>query len=273
MSYPVALFSIYRDSIVSAVRALIRNWPLIIGSIGLLLIYGLSVRLFGSSGIAGGMLVGLISAVLLSIYFSWLEASVDRERLRFADLIAIDYGLFSVVINAAFILWIITFIARSMRFAQSGEFLYLCINLGLFVGLNALPEVIYRLRINGLEALAEAGKFTRDHSIEWFIPMIILSLPLLIAQPEVFVLRLASSSPLLPLPFYEPITRTLTTYILELCGYILPALPSFIASSLELFIAAVFASAIINIVMLFRGYLFRDLSAGGLRRKQLGNWR
>ena len=268
-----ALLSVYRYAVVAAVRALIKNWPLIVGSIGLLLAYGLSTRLFGSSGIAGGLLIGLISAILLSIYFSWIDASVERERLRFKDLIEIDYGLFSGVINSAFILWIVTFLAQSLRASPSGEWLYMCITLGLFVGLNALPEVIYRQRSSGIEALLESGRFTRDHSIEWFIPMVILSLPLLVAQPELFVLRLASTSPLLPLPFYEPITRFLTGNILELIGYILPFLSASVGHILELIIAAMLASTIINLVMLFRGYLFRELSAGGLRRRQMKNWR
>ena len=268
-----ALLSVYRNAVVAAARVLVKNWPLIIGSIGLLLLYGLSSKLFGSSGIAGGLVLGLISAILLSIYFSWIDASVERQRLRFKDLFEIDYGLFSGVINSAFILWIVTFVAQSMRVGQSGEWLYMCITLGLFVGLNALPEVIYRQRSSGLDALAEAGRFTRDHSIEWFIPMVILSLPILIAQPELFVLRLASTSPLLPLPFYEPITRFLTGYILEVIGYILPFLSASIARILELIIAAVLASTIINLVMLFRGYLFRELSAGGLRRRRMKDWR
>ena len=268
-----ALLSIYHYSLVAAVRALLRNWPLIIGSIGLLLVYNISARLFGASGIAGGLLLGLISAILLSVYYSWISASVDRERLKFNDLFVIDYGLFSVVINSAFILWIVSFVAQSLRASQSGEFLYMCISLGLFVGLNALPEVLYRQRSNGIEALADSGRFTRDHSIEWFIPMLILSLPLLIAQPALFVLRLASTSPLLPLPFYEPIARFLTGNVLTLLGYVLPPLSANITNVIELVIAAILASAIINIVMLFRGYLFRELESGGLRRRKVSSLR
>ena len=269
----VALLSIYQHALLAAIRALVKNWPLIIGSIGLLLLYNLSARLFGSSGMAGGLVLGLISAILLSVYYSWISASVDRERLKFEDLLAIDYALFSVVINSAFILWIVTFVAQTLRASQSGEFIYMCISLGLFVGLNALPEVLYRQRTNGMEALADAGRFTRDHSIEWFIPMVLLSLPLLAAQPALFVLRLASTSPLLPLPFYEPIARFITGNVLEVIGYVLPPFSPRIVGYLELFIAAIVASTIINIVMLFRGYLFRELESGGMRRRKINSLR
>lgn len=246
-----ATLLMYFDAIKLSSRDLWRNWPILVGSVVLYIVYATSVGILSQFGFAGGMVAGLIQIALLCLYYSWISQSVDRERLKFADLVQFDYGLFFNIISVAFILFIVQFILQQLTQGLDATFLILCVQLAIVLVFNAIPEVIHLNRVEGTYALGEAAKFTRDNWIEWYLPLLIIISPWLFYNAYSVLITLAQSDPLLP-PF------------IIVQG---AAVVSLYSGALIKFSLPVIALVIANWFMLFRAHLFKALQSGSRRQR------
>ncbi len=253
--FGLATLEMYRDSAVQASRDLARNWPILVGSIALYIVYSLSLRILqdlgGGLGFAAGMIAGMIQIALLTLYYSWISQSIDRERLRLEALVQFDYGLFFNIISVAFVLFIAQFLLGQLTAGLDASSFLLCVQLGIVLVFNAIPEVIHLNRIESTFALAEAAKFTRDNWIEWYLPLLLVISPWLFYNAYSVLLVLAQSDPLLP-PFV----------IVQ--GASIVALYS---NSLTQWALPVIALVVANWFMLFRAHLFKSLQSGSRRQR------
>jgi hypothetical protein len=198
------LAALYVDAGREATSGLRRNWPILFGSAGLVVLLLIVHAIFGQLGLAGGMIAGMAEVAILALHYSWLAATVDRERLTWRNLRDFDYTMFFTVISVGFIFFVVQFVASSLLQGLDQTPL-LFLGLGLVVVFNAIPEVIIVERIEGVAALGRAAEFTRRHAFAWFVPLAVLSLPFLLprgtigsAGLEGLVLELANLNPLVP---------------------------------------------------------------------------
>lgn len=191
------LISLYLTAGREAASGLRRNWPILIGSIALAALIIAVRSIFGSMGIAGGMVVGMAQVAILSLHYSWLAATVEREKLTIRSLTEFDYGMFFTVISVAFIFFLIEFIVGSLVQGLDRT-IPILLGFGLVVIFNAIPEVIIVERIESMPALGRAAEFTREHALEWFLPLVILLLPALLLSYELVLVTVATIDPLSP---------------------------------------------------------------------------
>jgi len=196
--------AIYLEAGREATSGLRRNWRILFGSAGLVVILGVVHMIFANLGLAGGMIAGMAEVAVLALHYSWLAATVDRERLGWKALVEFDYTMFFTVISFGFIFFLVQFVASSLLQGLDQTPL-LFLGLGLVVVFNAIPEVIIVERIEGIPALGRAAEFTRQHALAWFAPLAALSVPFLLllgvggsAGLESLVLQLAGLNPLVP---------------------------------------------------------------------------
>lgn len=241
----------YWDAARLASSDLARNWPILPGSIGLFGAYLIGITLFSGMGFAGGMIAGLIQISLLCLYYSWISQSVQKERLRFQDLLQFDYGLFFNIISVAFIIFIVQFLLQMLTTGLDATFLILAVQLGIVLIFNAIPEVIHLNRIESVPALSEAAKFTRDNWIEWYLPFVVIIAPWLLIDPESVLAVLSHSDPLLPPFIIVRGSQTLAGHSSGLVQLLLPLITLVIA----------------NWLMLFRAHLFQALESGTRRQR------
>jgi hypothetical protein len=239
----LSLKTLYVECAQEATRGLKRNWPILLGSVGLALLIVAIRGVFGSLGVAGGMLVGMAQVAVLSLHYSWLQSTVEKEKLSFRALLDFDYSMFFTVISVAFIFFLIQFVASSLLQGLDKTIL-LFLGLGLIVIFNAIPEVIIVERIESVPALGQAAEFTREHALAWFLPLVALLLPAAVQSYELVLVTLASTDPLSPALIVPlPIAALLGALGIH-------------ASALILVLTVVLA----NWYMLFRIHLFKRLA-------------
>ena len=56
----------------------------------------------------------------------------------------------------------------------NGWLIYLLLRLGLYILLNAVPEMIYQGRVSGLELISASYNFIVENWIEWLMPNLLL---------------------------------------------------------------------------------------------------
>jgi len=191
------LGALYWESALEASHGLRRNWPILIGSVALMVLIIAIRNAFGSLGMAGGMLVGMAQVAVLSLHYSWLAATVEREKISLRELTQFDFSMFFTVISVAFIFFLIQFVAGSLVQGLDKTIL-LFLGLGLVIIFNAIPEVIIVERIESMPALGRAAEFTREHAIAWFLPLVVILSPALLHSYELVLVSLANTDPLSP---------------------------------------------------------------------------
>ena len=240
---------IYKDCIIAATQALIRNWIIIPASIAVFFLFIFVAQLVAPLGIAGGFILGLLSCALISLYYSWIHEALERGSLKWRGLTEFDMGLFMTVISVSFILFLISYITGPMWRDPGARAVLLVVYLLIVLLFNALPEVTYIHRYESINAFTEAARFTKENWIEWYIPFVVLLAPWIIlsSDPVGILQSFALMSPLLP-----------TILLLSGWSYIFPGL-GILGPLLGLVVATWF--------MIFRGKLFQELEKGTRRRR------
>ena len=254
-----ATLAMYRDCAVDAAKVLLLNWKLPLMSVAAFIAFMASALVFSRFGMAGGFILGIINIVLLTFYYRWISECVRHTTLSWRDYFEFSYPLFSAVINTAFVLYIAQFVLGSLTTGLNALPLISCVNLGVFVLFNALPEVIYLRGAQGMEAFAESFRFVKDSWIEWFLPLALLFSPLIAASPMAVLLSLSSGEALLPaLKFVQLIGPMVSSLVLAAVdgGSML----------VQLFIS-ILCILIATWFMLFRGFLYRELESGSRRQR------
>lgn len=194
---------IYYRAAANASRGCIKNYAifpgiLLLGTGYLLLGAILRPLAFGTAGILFGIIIALSGIAALSFYYSWVAATINKQALRFKELWDFDYSAFSAIISVAFIFFIVSFAVQQLTQGTDAKWLNYSVKLIIVIVFNAIPEVILFQRQEGIQALASAASFTKENWIEWFLPLLIVLLPILYVGPSAALLLLSTSNPLLP---------------------------------------------------------------------------
>ncbi len=244
-----ATAKLYRDALVKAGQMLRLNWW---GTLLPLLYYGvifLGSTLFLPLGVVGRFLLGLLVAFLIAHYLALVSASVAGERTSLSQLWLRARDLFSPTIGVLFTLYILSLVAEMAFRNESQRWLLVALNFVIVFLFNPLPEVIYQSRQNALAVFTESFQFVKENTIEWFLPIIIMILPLILANPKQFFLQFATSGPL-------EFPQLIFGQGIALAGNSLSAvliIPALLAASFYL--------------MIFRGLLYARLSTSSRRKR------
>jgi hypothetical protein len=242
--------ALYWQALKDAAAGFLKNWWCAVLPIFYMLLWlGIgSVVTMILPGILGGLVLGLLTALLIANYFVFLSASVEKERVLLAEIVPETLALFVPVIGVLFIFYIIGLV-QSLFFVDAGNstniFLAHAVSLVLTVCFNALPETIYQQRGTGFSSFEKSFQFIKENFIEWFTPQIL-------ALVLFFGLSAISTTSLIKFAQINPL----------LSGQLFMGGSNWIV--LDLFL--------MHWVMIFRGVLFKQLITSS-RRKRIYSYR
>lgn len=248
-----ATLNLYKDCLVLSYTQLLRSWPIIIGSLLAYTFLIFAQQYLSFLGILGGFAMGLLYIAILTLFYGWIFKVANKTKVTFDQLFDFDFNLFQGLISVGFILWIANdFLINPILAGIQNPYLRPAINLGLGILLNPVAETITYHRYESIHAIKYSINFISTNWIEWFIPFVIVSLPLVIYTNPLIILQLLSSiQPLMPsLTIFSTISSFLSFFSSSL---------SSIASPIALIITLFFA--------IFRAKLFIELESGSRRQR------
>ena len=210
-----------------------KNWvvsfaPVIYGII--LTVIGIVV---GPLGIIGGLIYSLVSSACASSGLYLVKNLVESGKTDVNDFVTGFTVYLGELLTFFFILWLPMWAAANgLSGMPNGWLIYLLLRLGLFLLLNAVPEMIYQGRVSGLELISASYNFIVENWIEWLLPNLIL-----FAAGYLF---------------------------LDFFGSLLFGMPAFV----QLFVSAFMIGLLLAYFMTFRGFLFSQLH-GTTRRTRI----
>ena len=224
---------IYRTAFQRSWQSVRKNWVVSLAPVVYGIILSVCISLVAPLGIIGGFIYALVSAACASSGLYLIKNLLDSGKANFNDFLNGFTVYIWDVITISFILWIPMRVA-SMGLASvpNGALLFFLLRLGLFILLNAVPELIYQSRTSGLELIGASYNFIVENWLEWLIPN------LLCAVAGYFLLDL-----------FESLIFSLPAYV-------------------ELFLYALFLGLGLAYLMTLRGFLFAELY-GTTRRSRL----
>ncbi|BCA57055.1 conserved membrane protein of unknown function [Nitrospira sp. KM1] len=261
--------ALYHKALQKTWQSLQRGWVTILAVVGFGFLLVLATQLAGGLGIAGGFLLGAVNALLVGATLSLIEQSVAfARRLTMQDVFDSFGRYFWDVIGVGFVLWIpLMVLDMGMEANPYGQFLSYAVLLLVFLLLNPAPEVIYQVRHDSpLDVFKSSYDFVMENWIEWFIPIAILLIPLVLSPMGLRSVFSISSRAgrgagldffqILILPF------TILGGWLDYLG-----VPPAISSYVVLVLTPPLAVA----MMLFRGHLFASLVNSSRRQRQFAS--
>lgn len=261
-----ALIELYRVVLQKTWQSLRRGWITILAIIGFSFLLNLAQQIAAPLGIVGGFILGAVNALLVGATLSLVEQSIMYTRpLKPRDIFDSFGHYFWDVIGVGFVLWIpLMALTMVTQTNPNGLFLSYAVMLLIFLLLNPAPEVIYQVRHDSpLDVFKSAYEFVIENWIEWFLPIVVLLLPL-VAAPDGLAsfFRLSRRagrgagldfSQILTLPF---------TIIESWLSYL--GIASNVGGLLGLLLTPVLAVCL----LFFRGHLFARLSGSSRRQRQ-----
>lgn len=243
------LISVYLSSLKLASGMFIKNW-MIIPAIAVAFFSFLFVsKLVAPLGILGGFINGLLLLSILTYYYSWIKASVDKQSLTPSNMLEFDSALFFQLMSIGFIFWITEALLLEPMVASSKNIgLYAGIKLLVFFLFNCVVEVAYIRGMESVTALQYSLKFVKETWIEWFLPMALIISPALISFPVGVLYSFARTDVMAPGMVVLETWRTFT-----LLDYNM--------------IFEIVALVLVHLYTLFRGFLFQSLDSGKHLRK------
>jgi hypothetical protein len=215
------------------------------------LVYGFVLLITGivaaQLGMLGGFLLGFILALCTSSYLYFIAGVVTGNRMTFTELSESWRPYLSPVMTILFFFFVVQLTLSVILPGMAGAGLIsLVINLALLIVLNPIPEIVYQGRREGFDMLQESVDFLRESGIEWFAPLVVISLLSFVA----------------PLPFMAVVSQS---------GNL--SAPTFgsndlLFGSVTGVLMAIISAVLFYILMVFRGLLFRAL-ANSTRRQRL----
>lgn len=210
-----------------------RNWVVILAPVA----YGVILTIIGMIvaplGMIGGLIYSLASSACASSGLYLVKNLVDSGRVDVSDFLNGFLVYLGDLLTFYFILWIPTWVAaNALGGVPNGWLIYSLLRLGLFVLLNAVPEMIYQARVSGLELIGASYSFIVENWIEWLLPNLLLF--------------------------------AAGYYFLDVFESWLVGLPAFV----QLFATAMMLGLLLACFMTFRGFLFSQLH-GTTRRSRI----
>jgi hypothetical protein len=179
-----ATFHLYRQALQSTWRSLARGWLTILALVGFGVLFLGAARIAGPLGMVGGFVLGIVNAVLVGAILRLIEQSLSATRtIQPSDVIESFGHYFWDVISVGFVLWLpMMALDMGVQANPYGQFLSSAVLLLLFVLLNPAPEVIYQARHDSpLDVIKTSYEFVLEHWIEWFLPFVLLLLPVVLS--------------------------------------------------------------------------------------------
>ena len=184
-------------------------------------------------GIIGGLLYSLATQACASSGLFLVKNLVESGKTDVNDFTRGFTVYIWELITIAFILWIpMRVAATGLSSVPNGALLFFLLKLGLYIVLNAVPELIYQSRASGLELIGASYNFIVENWIEWLIPNLILF--------------------------------AAGYLLLDYLAALLSGLPGF----MQLFLSAFVLGLCLTYFMTFRGFLFAQLY-GTTRRARI----
>ncbi|MBL8054889.1 MAG: hypothetical protein JNK03_16055, partial [Nitrospira sp.] len=166
-------------------RSLTKSWIAMVALVLFGLLFLGIARIAAPLGMAGGFLLGIVNALLVGATLRLIEQSLSASRtLGFKDVTESFGHYFWDVIGVGFVLWLPTLLLDMGLQANPayGQFLLSAFLLLVFILLNPTPEVIYQVRHDStLDVFKTSYEFVVEHWIEWFLPFVLLILPVVLS--------------------------------------------------------------------------------------------
>jgi hypothetical protein len=240
---------------VEALRCAARAWPIAPFAVVYWVIWMVAAILSAPLGWGAGLVLGLVSAALVSSYLYLIEQAVSRSRIGWSDLGKSFGAYFWDAVSVMFALWIISIasgiVVRS--FGSQGPFIAAVIGLLIAVFFNAAPELLYQGHVRSFHLLMESASFIQRNWLEWFIPNTVFALLLLAPSPA-----FRSMDP------REIVYLAASLFTLE--G--LPVLATAMFQSARSLALGLAALAVAHYAMIYRGLLFKELRYGSRRMRE-----
>ena len=241
----MTLLNTYKDCAVLASRKFVKSWWLVLLSLAAVAAFvffsAMIGRIFGGSNFIGGLIIGLLQVWLLSLYYGWLRAAHNGDKIDPKEILHLDSNLFLAIINVGFLF----FVAQYVLVALTTPFgLGIVGSLFLFLvvlACNVLPEMIYISGKSDFDTYQESFNFVKENWIEWLVPYFVLLIPVIVASPKSALVLVGSVDPMLP------------TQIVIWSTISLVSNPNLIV------FAIILGIALVSWVMLFRAELFERL--------------
>jgi hypothetical protein len=209
-----------------------RNWVVSFAPIAYSTVLSLVAMVAAPFGLAGGLLLGLASQACLSSGLNLIKNMIDSGKADFNDFIRGFTVYIWDLLTVAFIIWIpMRVLAMVLATVPNGGIIYFCIQLALYIFLNAVPELIYQTRVSGLEAIGASYNFIVENWLEWLVPNLVLGIA--------------------------------GYWFLTLLGALLFGLPAVV----QLFLQAFALGLCLTYIMTFRGFLFAELHGSNRRAR------
>jgi len=150
----------YTTAVQRSWEAVRKNWVVSLAPV----VFGLILSVVGSLvaplGIIGGFIYSLVSAACASSGLFLIKNLVESGKANFNDFLSGFTVYIWDVITISFILWIpMRVAAMGLASVANGALIYLLLRLGLYILLNAVPELIYQSRTSGLELIGASYNF------------------------------------------------------------------------------------------------------------------
>jgi len=259
-------FALYQTAVQKTWQSLQRGWVTMIAVVGFAMILAVATQLAGSLGIAGGFLLGAVNALLVGATLSLIEQSIMfARRLTLQDIFDSFGHYFWDVIGVGFVLWLpLMALDMGTQTNPYGPFLSYAVLLLIFLLLNPAPEVIYQIRHDSpLDVFKSAYDFVLENWIEWFLPIAVLLLPIVLSPMGLrsFFALSGRAGRGAGLDFFQILILPFT--VLESwLGYL------GVASSVSWYLTLLLTPPLAVAIMLFRGHLFALLAGSSRRQRQ-----
>lgn len=237
--------SLYKDAALDAARATARSsWGFLL-LLALFPLLSLVGTLVSPLGVIGGFISGLLSAACAGTYLATLQDAMESGRSVSFSAVRGNFGRYtSEVIGVAFPLWIGALVAGAVLPSAAVALLML----GVSVVFNVAPEMIGRSRSQGTALLADSARWLKENAPEWFVPQLVVLVPVLLLRPSALVTFASMFGPQF--------------------GFVnAGALALSLAGGPSAWLTGLALVAYVHAAMLFRGALYKRLGPGGRRQR------
>jgi hypothetical protein len=224
---------LYTTALSKSWDCLRKNWVVSFAPVVYSIILTVAGIVAAPLGIVGGLIYSLVSSACASSGLYLIKNMVESGKTDINDFLNGFLVYLGDLLTFFFILWLPMWAAANgLAGVPNGWLIYLLLRLGLFVLLNAVPEMIYQGRASGLELIGASYNFIVENWIEWLVPNLILF--------------------------------AAGYFFLDYFDSLLFGLPVFV----QLFLSALVLGLLLAFFMIFRGFLFSQLH-GTTRRTRI----
>jgi hypothetical protein len=240
------ILALYRRVVVLAARRASAGWPAALSLILYALIFVPAALVTSRIPVVGGFLLAFVLAACWSSYLELISQVVaaGKIRLSWAELKRTFAARLWDVISVMFAFWILSFVTQQFVSGPHGIALSAIFGLAMAFFFNVVPELLYQGQTRSFSLLLDSGRFMFAHPVVWLLPNVVFAAVALWAIGD---LREVHHLAEVLIAFGNTFSS--------------PAGVARIFAGLPLW-ALPIALFVLHFVMVFRGILFAELSAG-----------